>query len=116
ENVRIGKFHSINKSSRGISDVRILYSNDIRIDELYIRRVDTGGAALITVNNSQRITLDNVTIPRAADGQLQGNAAIRVEYNSRDILLRYRELQTRQLVNFVEVPESNRETVILQQI
>ncbi|MCS6768534.1 MAG: glycoside hydrolase family 55 protein [Candidatus Nitrosocaldus sp.] len=118
ENVHIGRFHSMNKSSRGISDVQVLYSSNVALHELYIKRVNTGGASLITINNSTGVLLDNVRIPLLDDGQKQGGAALRVEgSSSRDILLRYRELQTRSQINWgSDVPEANKATVIVQPV
>ncbi|MEM4400188.1 MAG: Ig-like domain-containing protein, partial [Candidatus Nitrosocaldus sp.] len=116
EDVTIESLKLTNKSAKYIPDLQIWNSNNININNLYIQRLDTGGASIIEVDDSNNILLDNVRIPLTVSNEKHGNSGLRVVDNSRDILLRYIEYQVREQLKLVNIPEANTAIIRVESI
>jgi hypothetical protein len=90
-------------------------SSDITVNNSYIKNNQSGGWSLMRMKDTQDVTI-YTTIPYISGTIKQGGAALRVEGNSRNITVYYRELQTTSTVSFVDVPDENRNTIRLIQI
>ena len=104
----------INKNNqRYIFD--FVMSSDITVNNSYIKNNQSGGWSLMRMKDTQDVTI-YTTIPYISGTTRQGGAALRVEGDSRNITVYYRELQTSSTVSFADVPLENRDTIRLIQI
>ena len=93
-----------------------IMSSDITVNNSYIKNNQSGGWSLMRMKDTQDVTI-YTTIPYISGTTRQGGAALRVEGNSRNITIYYRELQTASTISFTDdVPPDNRNTVRLIQI
>jgi polygalacturonase len=114
-NVIIDNVTLINKNNQRHA-ISFVMSSDITINNAYIRNNQSGGWPLMNMKDTQNVIINNTTIPYISGTIKQGGAALRVEGNSRDITIYYRELRTNSEISFINVPNYYQNTIRLVQI